>query len=178
MLDMAPSKQAATWLYALARALETDDAEAAANLFVDDCYWRDLLTFTWNITTMEGRDAIRDMLQATLAKPSHWTLSGEATSDEGTVEAWFGFETSVARGPAEADWRAHHHHREECASGRFLAQPLSLARAARPGLVRPSALHPVPRELAGVHAQGQDGRLAGDVCQGDGAQLLGCHQMR
>ncbi|ESZ78457.1 NAD(P)/FAD-dependent oxidoreductase [Mesorhizobium sp. L103C105A0] len=100
MLDMAPSKQAATWLCALARALEADDAEAAANLFVEDCYWRDLLAFTWNITTMEGRDEIRDMLQATLAetKPSHWTLSGEATSDEGTVEAWFTFETAVARG--------------------------------------------------------------------------------
>jgi len=33
MLDMAPSKQAATWLSALARALEADDIEAAANLF-------------------------------------------------------------------------------------------------------------------------------------------------
>ena len=29
-------------------------------------------------------------------------------------------------------------------AGRFLAQPLSFARAARSGLVRPSAVHPVP----------------------------------
>ncbi|MES0031403.1 NAD(P)/FAD-dependent oxidoreductase [Mesorhizobium sp. M0040] len=100
MLDIAPTKQAATWLDSFARALEAGDVEAATNLFVEDCYWRDLLTFTWNIKTMEGRAAIRDMLAATLAttRPAHWQLSGEATSDEGTIEAWFSFETSSAWG--------------------------------------------------------------------------------
>ncbi|RWP40269.1 NAD(P)/FAD-dependent oxidoreductase [Mesorhizobium sp.] len=100
MLDMAPSKQAATWLSSLARALEAGDAEAATNLFVEDCYWRDLLTFTWNIKTMEGRVPIRDMLDATLAttRPTAWLLSGEASADEGIIEAWFTFETSSAWG--------------------------------------------------------------------------------
>ncbi|MER9342669.1 NAD(P)/FAD-dependent oxidoreductase [Mesorhizobium sp. M0601] len=100
MLDIAPTKQAATWLDSFARALEAGDVEAATNLFVEDCYWRDLLTFTWNVRTMEGRAAIRDMLVATLAttKPARWQLSGEATSDEGTIEAWFSFETSSAWG--------------------------------------------------------------------------------
>lgn len=100
MLDTAPSKQAAAWLEAFGRALEAADAEAALRLFSQDCYWRDLLTFTWNIRTMEGQPAIRAMLEATLAgvKPGGWRLSGEATSDEGTVEAWFTFETDTARG--------------------------------------------------------------------------------
>ncbi|MER9298683.1 NAD(P)/FAD-dependent oxidoreductase [Mesorhizobium sp. M0621] len=100
MLEIAPSKQAAAWLESLARALEAGDASAASNLFVDDCYWRDLLTFTWNVTTMEGREAIADMLAATLAttRPTAWQLTGEATSDEGTIEAWFSFETAVASG--------------------------------------------------------------------------------
>ncbi|MBZ9855777.1 NAD(P)/FAD-dependent oxidoreductase [Mesorhizobium sp. CA13] len=100
MLEMAPTKQAAAWLASLSQALEAGNAPAAANLFVDDCYWRDLLTFTWNVTTMEGRDAIADMLKATLAttKPSAWQLTGEATSDEGIIEAWFTFETAVASG--------------------------------------------------------------------------------
>ena len=100
MLDMAPSKQAATWLSAFARALEAGDATAVTGLFVEDCYWRDLLAFTWNIKTMEGHAAIRDMLKATLAttKPTAWQLAGEATSDEGTIEAWFTFETSSAHG--------------------------------------------------------------------------------
>ncbi|MCZ8544024.1 NAD(P)/FAD-dependent oxidoreductase [Mesorhizobium qingshengii] len=100
MLDMAPSKQAAAWLGSFAKALEAGDVAAAGNMFVDDCYWRDLLTFTWNVKTMEGREAIADMLRATLptAKPAAWRLAGEATSDEGTIEAWFSFETAVATG--------------------------------------------------------------------------------
>ncbi|MER8867746.1 NAD(P)/FAD-dependent oxidoreductase [Mesorhizobium sp. M0751] len=100
MLDIAPSKQAATWLGFFARALEAGDVDTATSLFVEDCYWRDLLTFTWNIKTMEGAAAIRDMLTATLAttRPAQWQLSGEATADEGTIEAWFSFETSSAWG--------------------------------------------------------------------------------
>ncbi|TGS19279.1 NAD(P)/FAD-dependent oxidoreductase [Mesorhizobium sp. M2E.F.Ca.ET.209.01.1.1] len=100
MLDIAPSQQAASWLGSFGRALEAGDIEAATNLFVEDCYWRDLLTFTWNIKTMEGQAAIREMLKATLslAQPSHWRLTGEASTDEGTIEAWFSFETAVARG--------------------------------------------------------------------------------
>jgi hypothetical protein len=54
MLDMAPSKQEASWLSSLSRALEAGDAAAATDLFVEDCYWRDLLTFTWNIKTMKA----------------------------------------------------------------------------------------------------------------------------
>ncbi|TIW71385.1 MAG: NAD(P)/FAD-dependent oxidoreductase, partial [Mesorhizobium sp.] len=100
MLDIAPSQQAATWLGSFARTLEAGDIEAVANLFVEDCYWRDLLTFTWNIKTMEGRAAIRDMLEATLAtaRPSRWSLTGDASVDDGIIEAWFSFETVVARG--------------------------------------------------------------------------------
>ncbi|QND67813.1 NAD(P)/FAD-dependent oxidoreductase [Mesorhizobium loti] len=100
MLEIAPTKQAAAWLESLAQALAAGDVAAASNLFGDDCYWRDLLTFTWNITTMEGREAIADMLAAALetTKPTGWQLTGEATSDEGTIEAWFSFETAVASG--------------------------------------------------------------------------------
>ena len=100
MLDMAPSKQAAAWLATFARALQARDVATASNLFTDECYWRDLLTFTWNIKTMEGRAAIDEMLDATLAatKPAAWELSGDATSDDGVIEAWFRFETATAWG--------------------------------------------------------------------------------
>ncbi|MBZ9675233.1 NAD(P)/FAD-dependent oxidoreductase [Mesorhizobium sp. ES1-1] len=100
MLEIAPTKQAAAWLESLSKALSAGDAQSAANLFVDDCYWRDLLSFTWNVTTMEGRDAIADMLRTTLAttKPRAWQITGEATEDEGTIEAWFTFETELAWG--------------------------------------------------------------------------------
>ena len=44
--------------------------------------------------------------------------------------------------------------------GDCLAQALQVALPARSGLVRPSAVPAVPRSLADLHAQGQDGRLA------------------
>jgi putative flavoprotein involved in K+ transport len=61
----------------LNEALTSGDIEAAVNLFQDDCYWRDLVTFTWNIKTMECKDDIRDMLasQLTAIKPSQWQIA-------------------------------------------------------------------------------------------------------
>src|SRR6516164_2098955 len=53
-----------------------------------------------------------------------------------------------------------------------MAQALQVALPTRSGLVRPSALHRLSEEFSGVLAQGQDRRLAGNVRQGDGAQLL------
>ena len=76
------------------------------------------------------------------------------------------------RAPAPAR-RADDHRRAQRAPRRLVAQALQVALPARPGLVRPPAVHQVPRELAGVLAEGQDRRLARDVHAGDGAQLLG-----
>lgn len=100
MLEVAPTKQAANWLESFSAALEAQDTTAATEHFLEDCYWRDLLTFTWNIKTMEGRQAVRQMLAATLhgTRPCAWRLEAEATNDAGTVEAWFTFETAVAHG--------------------------------------------------------------------------------
>ncbi|MEO6409912.1 MAG: NAD(P)/FAD-dependent oxidoreductase [Burkholderiaceae bacterium] len=88
------------WLAGLGTALEQGDIAGALALFEDDCYWRDLLTFTWNIKTMEGKVQIEAMLKATLAstKPSNWQIDGEGADGGGFSEAWFTFETAVARG--------------------------------------------------------------------------------
>ena len=81
-VENAPSAVAAEWLARFAEALSASDAAVAASLFHDDGYWRDLLTFTWNIETMEGREAIEAMLGTVLAgvRPSGWTIEGEAKS--------------------------------------------------------------------------------------------------
>jgi putative flavoprotein involved in K+ transport len=55
------------WLARFDATLGAGDATAAADLFEPDGYWRDLLTFTWNIKTMEGRAAIELMLTSCLA---------------------------------------------------------------------------------------------------------------
>ncbi|MDX8479541.1 NAD(P)/FAD-dependent oxidoreductase [Mesorhizobium sp. VK24D] len=102
MLERTPTTKAQALLDKFGKALEAGDIDTAVNCFQEDCYWRDLVTFTWNLKTMEGRDQIRDMLQATLAntKPTGWTVAkGEgATEDGGITTAWITFETGVARG--------------------------------------------------------------------------------
>jgi putative flavoprotein involved in K+ transport len=69
-------------------------------MFDADCYWRDLVSFTWNITTAEGHPAVKDLLDHTLSrvKPSHWQIDGQASHADGVTEAWFIFETGVGRG--------------------------------------------------------------------------------
>ena len=88
------------WLTNLQQCLAARDITKTLELFVDDCFWRDLLAFTWNIRTLEGREAIAGMLDATLiaAAPDNWVLDGEASESGGVLEAWFRFETSQGRG--------------------------------------------------------------------------------
>ena len=100
MPGSAPTQAASTWLGSFADALDRDDASAAAALFAEDCYWRDLVAFTWNLKTLEGRADIRAMLEATLSRtrPTGWALDGEASDKDGIIEAWLTFETAVGRG--------------------------------------------------------------------------------
>ncbi|PLU83240.1 hypothetical protein BMJ22_06305, partial [Sinorhizobium medicae] len=67
MLEESPGTRIDIVLAKLGRALERGDIDAAVNLFQADCYWRDLVAFTWNLKTMEGQDQIRDMLTSQLA---------------------------------------------------------------------------------------------------------------
>ncbi len=80
------------WLAAFASALRRSDVEAATALFGEECYWRDLLAFTWNIVTFESRPAIAGMLAARLAdvRPDAF--------EAGDRGGWFTFETALGRG--------------------------------------------------------------------------------
>ncbi len=99
MENTVSSEAAAAWLAALETALTRSDARTAAGLFEEAGCWRDLLTFTWNVMTAEGRPAIRDMLEATLerTRPRGFRLQEASTNDE-MIEAFFTFETEVAHG--------------------------------------------------------------------------------
>jgi putative flavoprotein involved in K+ transport len=102
MLDTTADAEVTEVLSRFGQALEAGDIEAATQCFVEDCYWRDLVTFTWNIHTSEGRGQIADMLGAQLSgvRPTGWRLAeGEvATADGGVTTAWISFETAVGRG--------------------------------------------------------------------------------
>jgi len=99
-LSSHPTLVASTWLAEFSTALTSGDIDAAVALFEPDSYWRDLVAFTWNIRTQEGPESIRAMLNARLAdtRPSAFAIEGEATEAGGIVDAWFTFETAVARG--------------------------------------------------------------------------------
>ena len=92
MLDSTIADQTQAFLDEFGAALEQGDIARARDMFQDDCYWRDLVSFTWNLKTVEGKDQVEDMLkhQLTTTKPSGWKLAeGEVPTEEGGVTtAW------------------------------------------------------------------------------------------
>jgi putative flavoprotein involved in K+ transport len=88
------------WVRAFSAALDSRDAAGAAALFGEECFWRDLVAFTWNVKTMEGRNEIAAMLDAQLDSvvPTAWRIQEEPTFGDGVLEAWLAFETQHARG--------------------------------------------------------------------------------
>ena len=61
-----PRIVAEAWLSSFASALISRDARAVANVFLSDGWLRDILTFTWDNRSLEGRDKIIDYLADTL----------------------------------------------------------------------------------------------------------------
>jgi putative flavoprotein involved in K+ transport len=87
------------WLGLFNAAAAAADIDALLILFHPDAFWRDLLAFTWNVRTAEGRDEIRQMLDACLARtaPTAWRQTRPVRLEDGVVEGIVEFETKVAR---------------------------------------------------------------------------------
>lgn len=100
MTSAEPNARAQAWLDRLECALAAADAGRAAVLFAQPGYWRDILAFTWNLKTMEGKLAIGAMLDANLTRVgAHgFKLSGDARDLDGEIEAFFTFATRQGRG--------------------------------------------------------------------------------
>jgi putative flavoprotein involved in K+ transport len=86
------------WLQKFGTALARGDIDAAAGMFEPGGYWRDLVAFTWNLKTCEGRAEVKAMLAATLSsvKPRNFLSK---------TNEWFTFETAVGRGIGMARFR-------------------------------------------------------------------------
>lgn len=102
MLEKTPTVRVQAVLDKFGAALEGGRIDEAVSMFADECYWRDLVAFSWNLKTVEGHDEVRDLLQSQLqqVKPTNWQVAeGEtATEADGVTESWISFETEVARG--------------------------------------------------------------------------------
>jgi putative flavoprotein involved in K+ transport len=102
MSEQNPNQTITHILETFEAALKGGGTAAAVALFQPDGYWRDLVAFTWNIKTMEGREQIAAMLDSQLntVKPSKLKIADNETATEadGVTQAWITFETGVARG--------------------------------------------------------------------------------
>ena len=95
----SPDQEVALWLARLDGALTQRDIPAATELFLAESYWRDMVAFTWNVHTAEGREAIGEMLEACLhhVRPVAWQIDGPARNHDGIVEAALTLETACGR---------------------------------------------------------------------------------
>jgi putative flavoprotein involved in K+ transport len=89
-----------TWLAQFEEALCRRDFTKIKTLFHEDSYWRDLVSFTWNIKTFEGRNQIVTMLKEVLSRinPHSWQMAGEIHQEGKAVAGFFTFETALKRG--------------------------------------------------------------------------------
>ena len=81
------TEQARSWLGDFGDALERGDAGGVAALFHAESYWRDLVAFTWNITTTEGPDDIAAMTELfRILKPGGWAILNVPVTAEVSVD--------------------------------------------------------------------------------------------
>ncbi|MBI3196581.1 MAG: NAD(P)/FAD-dependent oxidoreductase [Rhodospirillales bacterium] len=102
--DTSAKAAAESWLGDFAAALASGDALRLAALFARECYWRDILAFTWDLRTISGAAAIagRLMLATAPMAPRGLKLAAGRTPPRpvkraGTdaIEAIFTFETKI-----------------------------------------------------------------------------------
>lgn len=86
------------WLEQFSSALERGDAGAAAALFTPNGFWRDFVSFTWNLRTLEGREEILAMLKATPEAFASRNWRVEAPDTAGASEGFIQFDTALGRG--------------------------------------------------------------------------------
>lgn len=102
-----PRRSAENWLGAFETALASRDAAKIAALFHVDCHWRDILAFTWNLSSAQGPDAIAARLaaeqQRTTAHGFHLPPGRREPRTKtrlgvDSIEAIFAFNTTDGRG--------------------------------------------------------------------------------
>ena len=100
---------ALNWLTNFATYLESSDSENITSCFLPNGWFRDVLTFTWNNRSLEGRDEISSYLRGTLAaanisdvkldnRPGLSPDFGPVTPSAEGVSSGFTFTTTIAIG--------------------------------------------------------------------------------
>jgi len=104
---MNPTEATEKWLAAFEAAMQSQDAEAAADLFLADSHWRDVLAFSWRIRTVNGAAEIEAELERHLARvrPRRFYLPPNRSrprvvtrAGRECIEAIYAFETEIGSG--------------------------------------------------------------------------------
>ena len=87
------------WLVKFEKSIKEKDIDAILDLFDKETYWRDLISFTWNIITLESKEDISLMLNKTIDKinPENFKIQEMLTSNSDVHEARFTFETITSK---------------------------------------------------------------------------------
>ena len=104
LTSSAATSSAAAWLDDFGAALASGDAARIAALFAEDCHWRDILAFTWDLHTTSGATAIAQRMApaAGAMAPHAVALAAGRTPPRrvtragiDTIEVIFSFETNI-----------------------------------------------------------------------------------
>ncbi|MGV0739985.1 NAD(P)/FAD-dependent oxidoreductase [Mycobacterium syngnathidarum] len=104
LATLSPQERVDAWLADFESALADRDVARVVGKFAIDSFWRDLVAFTWNLKTVEGREGIADMLTARLhdTDPCRFrtveTPTEEFDGEHVVTSAFIEFETAVGRG--------------------------------------------------------------------------------
>jgi putative flavoprotein involved in K+ transport len=92
-------RSVADWVTQFEAALSAPERVDWSTLFTDECYWRDLLAFTWDIVTLDGRGAISAMVrkQTKIIGATGFALDVPGLPMTDASQGWFTFITSTAR---------------------------------------------------------------------------------
>ncbi|CAN5510466.1 hypothetical protein BH11ACT8_BH11ACT8_15450 [soil metagenome] len=95
-----PQSRVDAWFAAFGAALAADDAAAGAALFARTSFWRDLIAFSWNLTTVEDPAGVQDLLEHAMgeARARDFATSEPPDEADGVITAWFEFSTALGRG--------------------------------------------------------------------------------
>jgi putative flavoprotein involved in K+ transport len=87
------------WVARFEAALAAPAVADWSALFGDECYWRDFVAFSWNIITVEGREAIADMAQkqAGVVTAKNFAVDDPKLPMTDEAQGWFTFDTATAR---------------------------------------------------------------------------------
>ena len=121
--DIDAAAVAQTWFETFANYVQTGNVDGILSQLVDDAFWRDILSLTWDFRTFFGHNHIQRFLVDRLAtsKLSNLQLDtnsatlGKPYPDIAWVQAFFTFSTAAGTGTGifrlvltrGGDWKAH-----------------------------------------------------------------------